>query len=156
MCIGCSGSNASCCFLPMETATDTDSTITLLELSAIKEYFSTVTTVSYVFSLAMNKSLHAVALLMKCTIHCFTVLASTVCSPSVFSMHQCQCVQFFLHGGIQFLTFASHSLPCQMPFCWTAPLLPPVAQQQNTIGKVHPLLPHHHHIPLSSLADIIK
>jgi len=32
---------------------------------------------------------------------------------------------YFLHGRIQFFTFASHTLPCQMPFfCQIAPLLP--------------------------------
>jgi len=40
-------------------------------------------------------------------------------------------MQFFLHGGIQFLTFASSALPCQVPFCQSAPPLPSVAQQQN-------------------------
>ena len=37
----------------------------------------------------------------------------------------------FLRGGIQWHTIASFVLPCQMPFCQTAPLLPSVAQQQH-------------------------
>ena len=39
----------------------------------------------------------------------------------------------FLYGGIQFHTFASYVLPCQMPFCQTAPLLPSVKQEQNVM-----------------------
>ena len=35
---------------------------------------------------------------------------------------------FFPHGGIQLHTFASQALPCQTPFCQTAPLL---SRQQN-------------------------
>jgi len=38
---------------------------------------------------------------------------------------------FFLHGGIQLHTFVSYALPCQTPFCQTAPLLSSVARQQN-------------------------
>ena len=47
------------------------------------------------------------------------------------SINECQWVPFFLYGEIQFHVFASSTLPCQMPFCQTALLLPPVAQQQN-------------------------
>ena len=36
-------------------------------------------------------------------------------------VNNCQCMQFFLHGGIQFHTFTSHTLPCQTPLCHTAP-----------------------------------
>ena len=53
---------------------------------------------------------------------------------------------FFLHGGIQRLTFASYALPWLTPFCQTAPLLPSVTWQQNRMeygGKVQLLLPHH-------------
>ena len=38
---------------------------------------------------------------------------------------------FFPHGGIQLHTFASCTLPCQTPFCQTAPLLSSVARQEN-------------------------
>ena len=31
---------------------------------------------------------------------------------------------FFPRGEIQFLTFPLYALPCQMPFCQSAPLLP--------------------------------
>jgi len=41
---------------------------------------------------------------------------------------------FFLHEGIQFQPFAPYTLPCQMPFCQSAPLLPSVTQQQNIMG----------------------
>ena len=36
---------------------------------------------------------------------------------------------FFLHGGIQGHAFVSYTLPHQIPFCQTAPLLPSVTQQ---------------------------
>ena len=39
-----------------------------------------------------------------------------------------------MHGGIQWHTFASSALPCQTPFCQTAPLLLSVTQQQHVIG----------------------
>ena len=41
---------------------------------------------------------------------------------------------FFLRRGIQRHTFASSALPCQTPLHQTAPLLPPITQQQNAIG----------------------
>jgi len=40
-------------------------------------------------------------------------------------------MQFFSHGGIRLHIFASYTLPHQMSFCQTAPLLPSVTQQQN-------------------------
>jgi hypothetical protein len=40
-------------------------------------------------------------------------------------------VEFFPQGGIQLHTFVSYALPCQTPFCQTAPLLLSVARQQN-------------------------
>jgi len=64
--------------------------------------------------------------------HCLTVLTSTVWSPSVFN--KCQWVPFFLNGGIQWRTFSSWALPCQMPLCQTAPLLPSVTWQQHVMG----------------------
>ena len=64
--------------------------------------------------------------------HHLTVLTSTVWSPSTFS--KCQWTSFFSHGGIQWHTFASYALLCQMPFCQTAPLLPFVARQQHVMG----------------------
>ena len=71
--------------------------------------------------------------------HCWNVPPTALlCSHPLFGLHkysasisECQCVPFFLHGGIQFHTFASSSLPCQTPFCQIAPLLPSVAWQQN-------------------------
>ena len=49
------------------------------------------------------------------------------------SIHECQWVPFFLHGGIQGHPFTPCTLPCQMLICHTAPLLPSVAQQQNVM-----------------------
>ena len=53
-------------------------------------------------------------------------------------MHKCsasinehQWMQCFLHGGIQWHAFVSYTLPCQVPFCQTAPLLQTGTQQQN-------------------------
>ena len=108
-------------------------------------FFSIVATVSYAFSPVMNKSLHAALItictskgdplllspLLKYTIHCLTVRTSAGLYKHSASMNECQWVQFFPHGGIQLPTFASYTLPCQIPFCQTAPLLPFVAQQQN-------------------------
>jgi hypothetical protein len=47
------------------------------------------------------------------------------------SVNECHWVQFFLHGEIQLQTFASYTLPCQMPFCQIASLLSSVTRQQN-------------------------
>ncbi len=47
------------------------------------------------------------------------------------SVYDCQWVWFFPRGGVQFHSFASYMLPCQTPFCQTAPQLPSVTQQQN-------------------------
>jgi len=40
----------------------------------------------------------------------------------------------FLHEGIQFHTFASYALLCQMPLCQIVPLLPSVTRQQSGMG----------------------
>ena len=47
------------------------------------------------------------------------------------NVQEFQRVPFFSLGGIQFHTFAPYAVPCQIPFCQTAPLLPSVTQQQN-------------------------
>jgi len=51
-------------------------------------------------------------------------------------MRESRTLNFFhrlLHtyGGIQLHSFVSYALPCQTPFCQTAPLLSSVARQQN-------------------------
>jgi len=63
---------------------------------------------------------------------------TSLCSHLLFDLYncsasisECQWVPFFPHGGIQFYTFTSYALPCQTPFCQTAPLLPSVTWQQN-------------------------
>ena len=86
--------------------------------------------------------------------HCWnTPPTSPVHSHPTFGLHKCsasfsgcQQVPFFPHRGIQWHTFASHALPCWMPFCWTAPLLPFVSQQQNVLeywweGSASPTTP---------------
>ena len=78
------------------------------------------------------------------------------CSASVDECHQ---VHFFPHADIQAHTFVSHALPCHMPLCQIAPLLPSVTQQQRIVeygGQVHTLLLYHHHLPLMLWANIIK
>ena len=52
-------------------------------------------------------------------------------SKPLFGISECQWESFFPHGGIQWHTFASYTLPCQIPFCQTAPLLSSATQQQN-------------------------
>ena len=74
--------------------------------------------------------------------HCFTVfhhppphcahIRCLVCiNVQQGLMNECQWVQFFLHRGVHLHPFASYALPCQIPFCQTAPLLPSVTWQQN-------------------------
>ena len=58
---------------------------------------------------------------------------------------------FFLHGGIQWHTFASFALPCQTPLCQTAFLMPSVALQEKVLeywweGSA---------IPLPSASDVV-
>ena len=62
---------------------------------------------------------------------------TSLCSHPLLGLHkrsatvnECQWVPFFPHAEIQRPIFASYTLPCQMPFGQTAPLLPSVAQQQ--------------------------
>ena len=122
----------------------------------MKHSFNTVTIISYAFSPAMNKSLHAaletvytsegdpLSPLLKRT------TSASLCSHPLFgllqcsaSISECQWMQFLPRGGTHRHTFASYTLPCQTPFCQTSPLLPSVTQQQH--GKVQPLLPYHQH-----------
>ena len=85
--------------------------------------------------------------------HC----ANIYCLVSA-SVGECHWVQFFPRGGIQLHTFASYALPCQTPFCHTAPLLSSVAWQPNITeygGKVQSLLPYHQHPPLTFGATFV-
>ena len=60
----------------------------------------------------------------------FTLLSSLLkncltCSRTLFSqcsasIDECQWVPFFLHGGLQWYTFASYTLPCKTVICCTA------------------------------------
>ena len=71
--------------------------------------------------------------------HCWNTLpTASLCSHPLFGLHkysaiinECQWVPFSPHGSIQFHTFASCALPCQMMLYQPAPLLPPVTQEQN-------------------------
>ena len=73
---------------------------------------------------------------LKCTTHHLTVLTSTVLvsrNVQEVAMNGCYGCYFFPHGGSQFHTFASSTLPCQAPLCQIAPLLPSV---NNKIGGI--------------------
>ena len=105
-------------------------------------FFNIVTIISYTFSTEINKSLHAVLIKICPTVTVTTAETHTpttsLLSHPLFGLHkcsaladECQWVPFFLHGGIKSHPFASHTLPCQRPFCLTLPLLPSVTQQQN-------------------------
>jgi len=69
-----------------------------------------------------------------------TPAATSLCSHPLFglqkcsaSIDECQWVPFFPQWGIQWHTFASYTLPYQMPLCQTAPLLPSVTQQRHVM-----------------------
>ena len=82
-----------------------------------------------------------VACLSRCCHYCCSAPpTASLCSHPLFGLHkcsasinECQWLPFFLHGGIQCHTFAPNTLPCQTPFCQTAPLLPFVTQQQHVV-----------------------
>lgn len=90
----------------------------------------------------MNKSLHIILIkictsraeplfhsVSSLTPHCVSIHCATSIKRTA-SIHECQWVPFYLHEGIQLHCFASHILPCQIPFCHTAPLLWSVAWKQ--------------------------
>jgi len=128
--VGHSESNASYFFSVKATTKSTKYYLIEQTPSSPALFVHTVAIISCAFSPAANKSLHAtlvnicisgddpLSLLLKHITHHFTVLIPTVWSPSI-SISECQWVTFFLHGGMQWHTFASDTLPCQMPFCHT-------------------------------------
>jgi len=71
--------------------------------------------------------------------HCWNTPPTTsLCSHPLFGLQkrsarvdECLRLSFFPHPGIQWHASASHALPCQTPFCQTAPLLPSVTQQRH-------------------------
>jgi len=105
-------------------------------------FFSTVTNISYAFSVVMNKSLHATQKSARAEVtschHCYNAPpAASLCSHPLFGLQkysaivcECQWIQFF-STWIQQHTCASYALLSQTPFCQTAPLLPSLTQQQN-------------------------
>ena len=134
----------------METTIDTKSIITtIITIDQILSYktwfFNTVLTINYAFSPMINNSLFVVLITL------FQQSWSTI-SAAITEMHHPppHCVQthclvsrniqqelrmsigvVFLHGGIWWHTFASHTLPYQAPFCQTVLLLPSVTWQQH-------------------------
>ena len=108
---------------------------------------------------ALVEETRSMSALLKSTMHCLSVLTSTVWSPHSASISECQRVPFFLHEGIQLHTSVSYAFPCQMLFYQTVPLLLSVTGQQNVINigrKVQPLLSYHQHSPMISWAIVIK
>ena len=93
--------------------------------------------ISCAFSPVMNKTLHAMFVKI-CTSrgdHCAT--AETHHPPPHCAHIHClvdinvQQASMNISGVSQRHPFASYTLPCQMPFHQTAPLLPSVTRQQN-------------------------
>ena len=114
--------------MSMET-TDTKRTVTLLDRIILiykMLFFNLATAISYAFRqqfiIATDGRHHP---LPHCGyMHCFVFI--NVQQESV----KCHWVPL----GVQWHTFSSYTLPYQMPFCQSAPLLPSVTWQQNVMG----------------------
>ena len=110
-------------------------------------FVNIVTIISHALLAVMNKSLHAVLVNicmaiwnMACLTCCWHQFwnappPASLCSHPLFGLYKCstrindcQWVPFFLHGRIQWHTFASHALPCPTLLCQAAPLLPSVTR----------------------------
>ena len=105
-------------------------------------FFNIVTTLTNAFLTMMNKSLHAM-LLKICTSggdplspllkHTTTTSHPLTGSSQTFSKCWWTSVSaVFPHERIQWHTCASYTLPCQTPFCQSAPPLQFLTQQQNS------------------------
>ena len=121
----------------METTAYIKSTIALLdrENSELQNrLFQHSHNNSNAFLLAMKKS-------YSCYHHGGNAPPTTsLCSPPLSAFHKHSAsnnkywwVPFFSHERIQWHTTTSYTLPHQMPFCQTAPLLTSVTQQQNVM-----------------------
>ena len=96
----------------------------------------------------------------KVPVFCVTLYFHCLVSVNVqeASMNFIGC-NLFPYGRIKLHSFASYALPCQTPFCHTAPLLSSVARQKNLTEywrEGSTLLPYHQHPSLTSWANIIK
>ena len=71
--------------------------------------------------------------LLKCTTHCAHIhyLVSINVEQAQMNVNG---YNFFMHGYIKLHPFASYTLPCQTPFCQTAPLLLSVAWCRHWMG----------------------
>ena len=133
----------------METTTDKREQYIIEQILSYKiSFFNIFITSSCAFSSVMNKSLHAVLIMICMAVwnvvclschchHCWNTPPTTsLCSHLQVGLHksECQWMSFLPHGRIQWYTIASYSLPCQTPFCQTAPLLPSVIQLQHVTG----------------------
>ena len=132
----------------METTAHTKSTITLFVRARFQLQKAIFQHQNYMMILALLCICTALikiymgiqnTTLSYCCCHCWNIPPTTsLCSHSPFDLHEhstrvseCQWVPFFPHRGIQWHTSASYTLPCQMPFGQSAPLLSYVSRQQN-------------------------
>ena len=114
-----------------------------------KRFFYIGITISYALWAVMNKSLHITLVnictsgshpllmssLVKHTTDCFTVsyrlLVSVDVQQDYINVNGCN---FFQHGGIQWITFASYALSREMPLCQTA-ICNTTAKSNRTVAE---------------------
>jgi len=102
-----------------------------------------ITTINSAFLSVLNRSVQVIPV-KACTSRGVSLLLlpllknTTLCARIPFGLHkhsasvdECLCVPFFPHGRNRWHIFASYTLPHQMPFSQTAPLLPSVTWQQH-------------------------
>ena len=129
----------------MEATTDTKSTITLCD-RANSQLQSTIFQCSHhhqLCSSSLAKQDPAPAEVPHChCCYCWNAPpTASMCSLPLLDLHkhsasinEWQWQWCFPHGGIQCHTFASYTLPCQMPLCQSTPLLPSVTRQHRVMG----------------------
>ena len=102
-----------------------NNTIWQSKFSAVKHSFSTVTIISYAFSVAVNNRLHVALIKIYMTIQNIAdATAETLCQNPLLGPHKCsasgdkcQLVSFCPCQGIQWHAFPLYALACQKPFC---------------------------------------
>jgi len=132
----------------METKTTTKSITTLFDKanSQLLNTLNTVTTISYTFLPAMNKSLH-VALVKICTSRCDHSCHCWNAPPTPHCVHIHRLVSISVHKcrwmsagaicsarKISMTHIVPRALPWQTPVRQSAPLLPSVTWQQHVTG----------------------
>ena len=128
--IGCF-ENYAFYLLPWKLHKEQDNTVWWSKYKTL--FFNIITTISHAFLPAMSKSLHAMLIKICMATIWFVLSTASLCLHPLFGLHrhsasvnECNGCHFFLHGGIQWQTFASSALLCQTLFCQSAPLLPSV------------------------------